>query len=820
MSQKITVLGYYDRCNLGDEMFKHVLTNWLYDYSIEFINPDDCTNDNFADTKVVLVGGGDLINEYFLQSINNLIRNIRYKIPVYAISIGIPYPKMIKWGYLDIFDYIIYRNDIDTPALLDWYPQNRIHYSPDLGFGLVKMQCPIAKLVVPPNIKKIGVFLSRTILNNYDFTSYENMIDKIAQFLASIASIKDESQKICNKIMRRQLQPKYEIMLIPFCTSENINEDDRIINQNVFDKINKYGNYKNIKLSNEKLEISTIIPFFKQFHLNICTRFHSHIFSLIAGIPFLSLATTRKVKSLLFYHNLQDYLINIKTNSEWENPVSFDIKLAIKKFYNLEEHYDTVQSDIMNITNCNKKLAKECKKYIRNLLFYKFHWLSPDSPAFAFKIQKSIDNLQPFIDSNENIETKAEIISFVLTGNKHSNYNFGIIDQLKSNTFILEQAVPWILEREYSLPEYNFEKMVLLQNPVKQEYRQWNTMYFNQDEIKGYHRSGWNYIMKYLKMFNNPNSNKIFDPYLDKTFGWNRELYVKLGLLPFKTHWCGFFHHTPNEIYSINNIKTCIESREFNNSLRYCKGIYVLSTALADWLKTRISVPIHILIHPTELNVKKFCFKRFMKMEKQSVIQIGAWLRDTYAIYQLHGLKNMDKYALKGKNMDNYYISKSCNDNLIDNVYHCKNGNGIYNPHPICRPSEKYTNKYIVGLKKMIKNNYDKVQIIDRLSDEEYDDLLATTPVFIYLEDASAVNTIIECIVRATPILVNRLPAVEEYLGTGYPLFYDNFIQASEMLNDKEKLEEGHCYLRKMNLNRFNINTFLHNLINSKIYNS
>ena len=75
------------------------------------------------------------------------------------------------------------------------------------------------------------------------------------------------------------------------------------------------------------------------------------------------------------------------------------------------------------------------------------------------------------------------------------------------------------------------------------------------------------------------------------------------------------------------------------------------------------------------------------------------------------------------------------------------------------------SNKYINGLIKYIKELDSSVKIIDKLSNEDYDNLLTKNIVFIKLVDASAVNTIIECIVRNTPIIVNRLPATEELLG-------------------------------------------------------
>ena len=62
------------------------------------------------------------------------------------------------------------------------------------------------------------------------------------------------------------------------------------------------------------------------------------------------------------------------------------------------------------------------------------------------------------------------------------------------------------------------------------------------------------------------------------------------------------------------------------------------------------------------------------------------------------------------------------------------------------------------------------VEVMEHLSDSAYDELLSENVVFLNLIDASAVNTVIECIVRNTPLIINRLPAIVEILGEDYPL--------------------------------------------------
>jgi hypothetical protein len=74
--------------------------------------------------------------------------------------------------------------------------------------------------------------------------------------------------------------------------------------------------------------------------------------------------------------------------------------------------------------------------------------------------------------------------------------------------------------------------------------------------------------------------------------------------------------------------------------------------------------------------------------------------------------------------------------------------------------------------------------------------LLAENIVFVELYDASANNTAIECIARATPLLVNPLPAVMEYLGAGYPLYCADAADAATKAMDVGRLRAAHEYLR------------------------
>jgi len=69
---------------------------------------------------------------------------------------------------------------------------------------------------------------------------------------------------------------------------------------------------------------------------------------------------------------------------------------------------------------------------------------------------------------------------------------------------------------------------------------------------------------------------------------------------------------------------------------------------------------------------------------------------------------------------------------------------------------------------------------------------------FMDVVDASANNGVLECIRRNTPLLVNRHPAVVEYLGEDYPFYFESLDEANEKINNPQLIIKTHRYLKNM----------------------
>ena len=142
--ENILVLGYYDRGNLGDEQYKITIplllkTNSIVDYwdDITFKSPEDIVQIP-QETTIIIVGGGDVINDYFMKKIQKLAKNFTGRI--YALSVGIPYSSGTKYLYL--FDHIYARSTTDYQIAVNKIGSKNVSMCKDAAF----------KLNVTPNI--------------------------------------------------------------------------------------------------------------------------------------------------------------------------------------------------------------------------------------------------------------------------------------------------------------------------------------------------------------------------------------------------------------------------------------------------------------------------------------------------------------------------------------------------------------------------------------------------------------------------------------------------------------------------------------------
>lgn len=303
-------------------------------------------------------------------------------------------------------------------------------------------------------------------------------------------------------------------------------------------------------------------------------------------------------------------------------------------------------------------------------------------------------------------------------------------------------------------------------------------MRLNMSKCQGFtaHRHGWGFVLDSIKYLHS-SSGVLLDDFVEKTFSWDyyKFFHNNENRLPYNSPWIGIIHNPPNHPKWFdyeNSIHEILKRPVFQESIKSCIGIIVLSNHLLNFLKDKINVPIFCIYHPTEFNVKKWDLNAFLKNKK--AVQVGYWLRKIDTITKIT-LPNYEKIWLPSDY--NQGIKKSTLESNIN--------------------GEHYED---------VVKKWSDVTIEKFLSNQDYDSMVSSSVIICNMYDASANNTIIESIARESPIVVNKLPAVVEYLGEDYPLYIDSTID--EMLNI-DRIVDAHKYLKSMNKEHISTTNFV-----------
>ena len=321
------------------------------------------------------------------------------------------------------------------------------------------------------------------------------------------------------------------------------------------------------------------------------------------------------------------------------------------------------------------------------------------------------------------------------------------------------------------LNDWNWKDRVLKNNIIQFKPN------FNLSIIE--HRGGWKSILQRLQInnFYNDNSEYEFFDMIELKFMWNEDKNFVC-----KNKWAGIIHCTPEtpDFLNSSNINNLFYNKCFIESLNNCKFIITFNNYITNFLKDKFvelntNVAVYTLKHPVDSeNIILFDYNNFIANNNKKLLQIGQQLRKMSSIYLLDA-NNFEKIWLTGT----------------------KNFNKC----------EELLNKEIEFLNIDKKNLKGSVLMHYTNTFQEYDELLSKNIVFIDLFDAAANNTILECIIRNTPIIVNKLSPIIDYLGEDYPLYFNELNEVPDLLIN-EKILDAHNYLTKINKDELSIDLF------------
>lgn len=251
----------------------------------------------------------------------------------------------------------------------------------------------------------------------------------------------------------------------------------------------------------------------------------------------------------------------------------------------------------------------------------------------------------------------------------------------------------------------------------------------------------------------------LFVPFLERYFVWGEAPGEAQSAdpRPLTRDWIGILHvpfDAPEWFQRSISPETFFDTDLWRASRPACRGIITLAADLGADLRVHDpDIPVLSVRHPTMMDAKLFDPAAYRARPR--VVQVGDWLRKLQAIHRLRAPGHERVMLLKNLTKD--FLTAE-----------------IEAFGDFCDPA--------VATPKLVPN-------------DEYDRLLSSSVVLCLLYATAANNVVIECIARATPILINPLPAVVEYLGCDYPLYACDEDEAALLLAIPGKVEQAHRYL-------------------------
>lgn len=910
------VIGYYGHYNLGDEQYRQTFTKLFKDYLTEpfVLHFHDCDRLHmvtFAETDIIILGGGDVLNSYFLDTINHIFGN-RNNLVV-AISVGLPYTEtLVTTDKLDRIDYIFLRTTIDLELFNNHFYTDRVFYLPDISILLTQppqhleqntktTSCVKNKESVhfdysfKKRLQKLEPFGERKVTFENGDQSPINIILRLSKSGSKIASVclsrhvyrsgyETEYETFTtgmSQLVNGLVDRNYTVVFVPFNTNPDApNENDIIIANDVLQKVQHRSKRLCINIT-ETISVTDTLQILKHSNLCIPMRFHACLFAIYSYTPIIPVYTTRKIQNLLTETGwLWSY--HVPTNTAGI-PIQLDADVIFDQLTRLTSRDTFRENNYNKLLHINKNalhimFRKTIARFIEIITLgnrpLRDRSIQTRGQRTVIELYETVqefakthgyDDYRHVQDPNLR-DLIVCIIAYNLTGGTiNSIYNWGLYEK------IYNSSEPYDYAKEWSWIVNDHISKHVPRTDTLHSRGLFNMDYIDQIDYSGAHRSGWQYVYKHIQYMHSTNNDILLDLYIDRTFHWNKTINRVLDIIPYKTPWIGFVHHTFDTSFSEYNCHNLLKSQEFLESLKSCLGLFVLSEYLQRQFLERlkninINVPVYKLTHPTECDVKRFSYRAFFENPKKRLIHVGGWLRNVYSFYNLnipettqfrygflvgHGSwiplrkrnDRIHKVALRGKNMNNYYPDSNLTDtlkytlenaqtnrnsiivnknisqnistypqNTSQNISNTQNQNISQN----ISASNTLTNNWNKHFYQDLCNKFQDVEFIEYLDNSAYDDLLTENIVFINLVDASAVNTVIECIVRQTPIIVNNHPAIVEILGKNYPLYFrshptDYFginREINNMLMDDSKIRSAHNYLRRRSQKPFRINTF------------
>ncbi len=260
---------------------------------------------------------------------------------------------------------------------------------------------------------------------------------------------------------------------------------------------------------------------------------------------------------------------------------------------------------------------------------------------------------------------------------------------------------------------------------------------------------------------------------------------------PNQVPWVGMFHYPPPDtmhplFWQDNDfgflklgleLSTLWELAIWHDSQAHLQLALCMSNHLADWLRQKLTVPVVVLRHPSGVPQRLWSWSEYAACP--TLVQAGDFLSNVEFIYQVAAPLSMRKLYVQAR--------------------------GTKATEVLHRSFKAYWRDLNA------RPSYHDVITTERLSTMAYDNLLRSSILGVEFWAASANNRIVEAMAYCQPVLTNRHPAVEEYLGTQYPMYYQDPSDRHEIaaLLSDENVLRTHEYLKRLDRRFLRIESFV-----------
>jgi len=390
------------------------------------------------------------------------------------------------------------------------------------------------------------------------------------------------------------------------------------------------------------------------------------------------------------------------------------------------------------------------------------------------------------LDKKTDINIIVKYLNYRTTGKFESKYNKDIEKelncQLKDNYELTNLLLNMASENK-SYVESGYEQLIV---PIPN----FNIVFKNQQNLHPL----VDFLYSILFPFNCAQSHLMLDLYTDETFGNNCSIYELLNIVPYTTNWYGIIYCH----------KGLFKNTNFITSLKHCKGLFVFSQ--------RLKIRLERILLQRKIDVKVFRLYFPVKEPKTKFKQFNSGSDIIFG--------SLSKTIEKANVFSFYNTTFKLKSNYWFKTYTKVINKYIIQP----RSDEIYEDNILSKINKTLEINEWNYQLITHLfkitnsvqqimEECDLDEILSENIVFCNIISGSVFVILNECIVRSTPIIINKHPDVVEILGNDYPLY---FTEENDIVISLNQIKKAHNYLINLNktklLSKFHVSTFISSL--------